>query len=51
MKPVMLDDGNAGLAASAESIREILQASRKIHKHLMHLEEQPLMAPNVSRIR
>ena len=51
INPLMLDYGNAGLADSAESIREIFQASREIHKHLMHLEEQPLMAPNVSRIR
>ena len=51
INPLMLDYGNAGLADSAESIREIFQASREIHKHLMHLEEQPFMASNVSRIR
>ena len=51
INPLMLDYGNAGLADSAESIREIFQASREIHKHLMHLEEEPLIAPNVSRIR
>ena len=51
INPLMLDYGKAGLADSSESIREIFQASREIHQHLMHLEEQPAVAPNVSRIR
>jgi integrase len=51
INPQMLDYGNAGLADSSDTIRSVFHASMQIHKHLLHLDEQSLVAPNVARIR